>query len=250
MFRRLARHAMPAWVLALVLAVPLWACGSHWVFAKSRRARQAPTKITLTDRTVNLKGGINDALIKTAQERLLKLDDESHDPIWIRISSHGGSVEAGLIFMDTMRGVRSPIYCLVESSAYSMAGNIFVFCDKRYALPHATIMLHEASYGTAGEDPSIRSRLDFITRFLDTMHHQIAERLDMDYTEYRKKLRDGWWMLAHEAKKVGIVQEIVSEIARSPRVTTVTEIKTTRTLKTTTHSAPADAASSKIPKRR
>jgi ATP-dependent Clp protease protease subunit len=159
-------------------------------------------------------------------------------------------VDAGLILIDTMRAIESPVYCVVESKAYSMAAIILTFCERRYALDHATIMLHEASYGTAGEDPSIRSRLDFLTRYLDLLHVQIAKQLGMPVDVYRARIRDAWWLMADEAKKAGVIDEVVDRIDYVTPATEQSETKTTVKLNHTLHDARPTTKGAPIKKRR
>ncbi len=241
---KLARLAL---LLSLIAA--LTACSAGNVHARGKKSKKtASQSITLTDRIVDLNGPITDSMILKAQTKLYKLDEASHEPVWIRINSGGGSVQAGLILLDTMKALKSPTRCLVESKAYSMAAILLVFCDQRYALDHATIMLHEASFGLQGEDPTNRSRMDFITKYLDSIHVEIAQILDMKVNDYRAKLRDAWWLLADEALDAHIIDSIVHHIVYASGVTTVTETKTTRTYSHSKQEAPSQKA--KIPKRR
>lgn len=235
--------------LLLCLTAGLTACSTGNVHARGKKANKSASKsITLTDRVVDLNGSITDTMIMKAQAKLYKFDEASHDPVWIRINSGGGSVQAGLILLDTMKALKSPTRCLVESKAYSMAAILLVFCDERYALDHATIMLHEASFGLQGEDPTNRSRMDFITKYLDGIHVEIAELLDMKVDAYRAKLRDAWWLLADEALDARIIDSIVHHIVYESGVSTITETKTTRTFTVSKHEVAPKKT--KIPKRR
>ena len=90
--------------------------------------------LTLTDRVVDLQGGVKLSGMRAAQKSMLELDAQSDEPIWLRINSPGGSVAAGLVLLDTMQAIDSPVYCVVESRAYSMGAIILTFCEKRYAL--------------------------------------------------------------------------------------------------------------------
>ena len=244
-----------AHLVALVALLFACSCASARTPAKADTPpRAADSKssgtVGLTDRVITLDGGIASSMIKKAQEKVLELDQQSHAPIWVLINSGGGSVEAGLVLIDTMRAVDSPFHCVVESKAYSMAAIILTFCDVRMALEHATIMRHEASYGTAGEDPSNRSRLDFLTRYLDGLHVEIAQRLKMPVDKYRAKIRDAWWLLAPEAYKVGVVHRVVQRIERSKPAVERTEEKTTVTTQVTTHDVPAELLDHGISKRK
>ncbi|MGB0589566.1 MAG: ClpP family protease [Myxococcota bacterium] len=221
-----------------------------WLPAPVEAKEKVPSRVTWSNRTIELNGSISRQMIQSAQSKLLKFDEKSHEPVWIRLNSGGGSVDAGLILIDTMQAVESPVYCVVESKAYSMAAIILTFCERRYALDHATIMLHEASYGTAGEDPSIRSRLDFLTRYLDLLHVEIAKKLNMRVDVYRAKIRDAWWLMAHEAKKAGVIDEVISHIDYVTPATEQSEVKTTVKSNHTQHEAPAAPKQPRIKKRR
>ena len=146
--------------------------------------------IKLTDRMVRLSGAINSKLINKATTKLLELEGESLDPIWLIIDSYGGSVDAGYILIDTIKGMQSPVHAVVVSKAYSMAAIITAYCTKRYIYPHATMMFHEASYGAIGEDPSIRSRVEFNVRYLDRLHRELAKILKLPTKKYRERIRD------------------------------------------------------------
>jgi ATP-dependent Clp protease protease subunit len=209
-----------------------------------------PGVILLTNRFVDLSGTIAQGMITKAQNDLFDLENQSNDPIWLRINSGGGSVEAGLILIDTIKALKSPVFCLVESKAYSMAAIMLVFCDKKYAFEHATIMLHEASYGTMGEDPSNRSRLDFLTRYLDRLHEEIATRIKRPHAEYRPMIRDGWWLLADEAVKAGIIDAIVTSITYRELTPEQTEDKRTFNVQETDRVVPEHLLREKIPKRK
>ena len=206
----------------------------------------AGNPIVISQRLVEIAGGIGFDNMKKAQKEVLELASQGDEPIWIRINSPGGSVDAGLILIDTMKAVKAPIHCIVESSAYSMAAIILTYCDKRYGMPHATFMLHEASYGTAGEDPQNRSKIDFLTKYLDRLHEEIAKNIKMDAKKYRARIRDAWWMLADEAKTVGLIEDVVTNIVYEEVVLEKTEEK--RTVTTTDERDVGDVP--KIPKRK
>ena len=229
----------------VVLAFIAASCGGATAHASAEKGA-----IDLTDRAVEINGSINMGSIKRAQQAFLRFDQESHEPIWLKMNSPGGSVEAGLILIDTFLGLKSPIYCLVESKAYSMAAITLLFCKKKYAYRHATIMLHEASYGTMGEDPSNRSRLDFLTKYLDRLHNELAGLLKMPHDKYRQRIRDGWWLLADEAEKVGIIDSIVTKLNYSELSTEQREDKSTTIVRKSVKTLPERVAPSKIPKRR
>lgn len=241
--------ARPVVALTLALGLASFACASQPARAADPKGGKAVSgpEVVMTNRVIEIAGGIAFENMKAAQKQLLDLDAQGHDPVWLKINSPGGSVDAGLILIDTMKAVESPIYCVVESSAYSMAAILLTFCDKRYGLPHATFMLHEASYGTAGEDPQNRSKLDFLTKYLDRLHEEISKNIKMDLKKYRARIRDAWWMLADEAKAIGLIDDIITNIGYQEVVLERSEEK--KTVSYTEDGEQTKTAPQKIPKR-
>ncbi len=223
--------------LAALMATPA-------IAAEPKRPSGNP--VFISQRVIDISGGIGFDSMKKAQKEVLELASHGDEPIWMRINSPGGSVDAGLILIDTMKAVKAPIHCIVESSAYSMAAIILTYCDKRYGMPHATFMLHEASYGTAGEDPQNRSKIDFLTKYLDRLHEEIAKNIKMDPKKYRARIRDAWWMLADEAKTAGLIEDVITNIVYEEVVLEKTEEK--KTVTTTDERDVGDVP--KIPKRK
>ncbi len=198
---------------SLALALTLTSALASEALAADPKGKAQGKPVVISQRIIDISGGIGFDSMKKAQKEVLELASHGDAPIWIRINSPGGSVDAGLILIDTMKAVKAPIHCIVESAAYSMGAIILSYCDKRYGLPHATFMLHEASYGTSGEDPQNRSKLDFLTKYLDRMHDEIAKNIKMDVKKYRARIRDAWWMLADEAKSIGLIEEVITAVA-------------------------------------
>ncbi len=205
MFARCLGLGFTAWVAAAVVCSAAPALG-----AEPRPSKVSGAQVVISNRLIEVSGGVTFDSMKKVQKELLELAAQGDDPIWLRINSPGGSVDAGLIVVDTMKSVAAPIHCIVESSAYSMAAILLTFCDKKYGMEHATFMLHEASYGTQGEDPQNRSKLDFLTKYLDGLHVEIAKNLKMDLKKYRARIRDAWWMLADEATAIGLIDQVIT----------------------------------------
>ena len=240
-------RSTPALPVAALLAALALGSASPALAADARAPKKAGDAVVLSDRLIELNDAISQPMVKSAQAKLLEFDSQGHEPIWIRINSPGGSVDAGLILVDTMKAVESPIHCIVESKAYSMAAIILTYCDRRYGFPHATYMLHEASYGTVGEDPQNRSKLDFLTKYLDAVHEEIARNIKMDVKAYRARIRDAWWLLSDEALKIGLIDQIITRMTQMEFPVEKTEVK--RTVSSTSELAATPEAP-KIPKRR
>ena len=187
--------------------------------------------IELNDRVVSISGGVSAASIAKVVKKVLEYESLSHDPIWLLMDSFGGSVDAGFILIDLMKSIKSPVYVVVTSKAYSMGAIITVFAEKRYIYRHATMMLHEASYGALGEDPSIRSRIGFNTKYLDRIHDELAKIIKMDVKDYRARIRDAWWVMAEDAVKYNWVDGIVTDVVYTKAPVETIEVKRTRKIK-------------------
>lgn len=253
--RRLAApfrsRSFTALLTALLLAGAA-ACGGATTAhaAKKRSTAKTAGTITLNNRVVDLIGGVNGSQMKGLQKKFLEYASQSNDPIWLRIDSPGGSVGAGLILINTFEAIEAPIHCLVEGKAYSMAAILLTYCDKKYGFRHSTFMLHEASYGSVGDDPSNRSKMDFLTKYLDRLHIEIAKNMGMPVKEYRPKIRDAWWLLADEAQRVGLIDAIVDRIEVEEVATSRTEVKQTVTQSSKGAFYPDGTPIPNIPKRR
>ncbi len=112
----------------------------------------------LRERIIFLGREVDDAIANTicAQMLLLSADDPERD-IMLYINSPGGSVSAGMAVYDTMRFIRNDVATVALGMTASMGQ--FLLCagtaGKRYALPHARIMMHQVSGGIGGTSADI-----------------------------------------------------------------------------------------------
>jgi ATP-dependent Clp protease protease subunit len=159
-----------------------------------------------------------------AQLVLLSLEDPATD-ISLWINSPGGSVTAMLAIADTMRLVPNDVSTVVLGMAYS-AGQFLLCCGtqgKRYALPHAKVLLHQGSAGIGGSAVDIELQADDLRHMRDTVLEIIAERTGKTSQQvFEDSLRDHMFT-AEEARDYGFVDEVVDDFGRlrpAPRRTT------------------------------
>ena len=166
----------------------------------------------LKDRIIILGTDVNDdiANIICAQMLFLEGDDDSKD-IWLYINSPGGSVTAGMAIYDTMQFVRPHVATICMGLAASMGQ--FLLCagepGKRYALPHARVMMHQPSGGIRGQASDIAiqaEQLIYIKRLMAERiaHHsgQTVEQIQLDSERDR-------WFTADQAKDYGIIDNVI-----------------------------------------
>ena len=159
-----------------------------------------------------------------AQLVLLSADDPATD-ISIWINSPGGSVTAMLAIADTMRLLPNDVSTVVLGMAYS-AGQFLLCCGtqgKRYALPHAKVLLHQGSAGIGGSAVDIELQADDLRHMRDTVLAIIAARTGKTVEQvFEDSLRDHMFT-ADEARDYGFIDHVVTDLGQlrpAPRRTT------------------------------
>lgn len=180
----------------------------------------------LGQRILLLDSALDDEIgaLLCAQLVLLSTDDPVSD-ISLWINSPGGSVTAMLAIADTMRLVPNDVSTVVLGMAYS-AGQFLLCCGtegKRYALPHAKVLLHQGSAGIGGSAPDIELQADDLRLMRDTVLGIIAERTGQPVEKvFEDSLRDHMFT-AEEALDYGFLDHVVSDLTQvrpTPRRTT------------------------------
>jgi ATP-dependent Clp protease protease subunit len=150
-----------------------------------------------------------------AQLVLLSADDPTTD-ISLWINSPGGSVTAMLAIADTMRLLPNDVSTVVLGMAYS-AGQFLLCCGaegKRYALPHAKVLLHQGSAGIGGSAVDIELQAGDLRHMRDTVLGIIAERTGRSPAEvFEDSLRDHVFT-AEEARDYGFVDHVVTDLGQ------------------------------------
>jgi ATP-dependent Clp protease protease subunit len=142
---------------------------------------------------------------------LYTLDSMGTDPITMYINSPGGDIAAGLALVNVMLDLRSPVFTFVVGQASSMAAVVAVAGAKRKAYPTARWLLHRGKSSAQGdaEDLAIEAK-EF--RTLDSYADQVvinASAGKIDHKKLGRLQRKNYYMSAEEAKKVGLLDEIV-----------------------------------------
>ena len=165
----------------------------------------------MMDRIIFLGTPIDDYTANTLQAQLLYLD--STDPgkdISIYINAPGGSVYAGLGIYDTMQFIQSPVATICTGMAASMAAVLLVSGaeQKRSALPHSRVMIHQPMGGAQGQASDIEITAREIQKLKRELYTIIA---DHSHTPFDKVWADSdrdYWMTAEEAKEYGMIDRI------------------------------------------
>jgi len=166
----------------------------------------------LKDRIIFLGTPINDDLsnIVVAQLLFLQMEDPKKD-IHVYINSPGGSVTAGLAIYDTLEYVKPDIFTYCIGQASSMAAVLLAAGTKgkRYALPHARIMLHQPWGGVQGQATDISIQANEILRLKDRLNAILAEHTGQDLAKIEEDTDREFFMGPEEAKEYGLLDEVV-----------------------------------------
>ena len=148
-----------------------------------------------------------------AQLLLLSAEDPRRD-ISLYINSPGGSVSAGLAIMDTMRLIPNDVSTLAMGLAASM-GQFLLSAGtrgKRYALPHARVLMHQGSAGIGGTAVDIEIQAQNLEHVRDTVLGLIAEHTGQPISTIQAdSLRDRWFT-AEEARSYGLLDHVVTSL--------------------------------------
>jgi len=166
----------------------------------------------LKERIIFLGTPINDEISNLIIAQLLFLEGEEQKEISMYINSPGGVVSSGLAIYDTMKYIKSPVSTLCVGQAASMAAVLLASgtAGKRYALPHARIMLHQGSAGFQGSMPDIDIQAKEIMRVREIMNEILAKHTGQNVERILKDTDRDFFMSANEAKAYGVIDEVMT----------------------------------------
>lgn len=151
-----------------------------------------------TSRVVVLAGAIGPEAFGIAQ-KINQLSQESEDPIYLIISSPGGSVLDGVQVISAMQASKAPVYTIDVQIAASMAAITFEFGKKRYMVDRSLLMFHEASGGFQGPFNQMKSRFEIFNRLVQKLDIEVATRVGQTPEEFASKLGNEIWLDSEDA---------------------------------------------------
>ena len=166
----------------------------------------------LKDRIVMLSGEVNDQVASTivAQFLFLEAEDPEKD-IYFYINSPGGVVTAGMAIFDTMNYIRPNVATICIGQAASMGAFLLSSGQKgkRYALPHARIMIHQPLGGAQGQASDIQIQAEEILRMKKELNTILAENTGQNLKTLEKDTDRDNFMSAKEALDYGMIDEVL-----------------------------------------
>jgi len=166
----------------------------------------------LKDRIIFLSGGIDDHLANLIIAQLLFL--ESEDPekdIHLYVNSPGGLVTSGLAIYDTIQYLKTPVSTICVGQAASMGAVLLAAGTKgkRYALPHARIMIHQPLGGFQGQATDISIHAQEILRLRDDLNQILALHTGQAIERIAADTERDFFMGSDTAKEYGIIDGVV-----------------------------------------
>ena len=169
--------------------------------------------LLLKERIVFLGTPIDDHVANTIIAQLLYLDREDPDrDIHLYINSPGGQIYAGLAIYDTMRLIRADVSTIAVGVTASMATVLLSAgaSGKRYALPHATVHMHQALGGAQGQARDVEIAAKEILRNNDLIRNILVEQTGQTVEKVQTDFDRDFYMDANQARDYGMVDELLT----------------------------------------
>jgi ATP-dependent Clp protease protease subunit len=168
----------------------------------------------LKDRIIFLGDAIDDTVgnIVIAQLLFLANEDAKKD-IYLYINSPGGNIKDGLAIIDTMNFIKPDVSTITMGMAASMGAMILSAGakGKRYALPNAEVMIHQPLGGAEGQATDIEINARHLLKYKDTLYKMLAKNTGQPIAKIEKDADRNYWMDASEAKKYGIIDDVITK---------------------------------------
>ena len=181
---------------------------------RSERAYDIYSRL-LKDRIIFIGTPIDDNVsnIIIAQLLFLQMEDSDKD-VNLYINTPGGAVTSGLAIYDTMQFVKPDVntYCIGQATSMGALLLAAGTKGKRFALPHARIMIHQPWGGVQGQATDINIQAKEILRLREKINEILAKHTGQPIDKIEKDTDRDYFMAAEESKKYGIVDEVVTSI--------------------------------------
>ena len=166
----------------------------------------------LKDRIVFIGTEIDDFVANAVIAQFLFL--ESEDPekdIQVYINSPGGVVTSGLAMYDTMQYVRCPVSTMCIGQAASMGAVLLSAGHKgrRFALPHARMMIHQPLGGARGQATDIEIQAREIKKMKETLIDILVDATGKNRDELARDIERDFYLSAGQAKEYGLIDEVL-----------------------------------------
>jgi ATP-dependent Clp protease protease subunit len=173
----------------------------------------------LKDRIVFLGTPINDDVANVIIAQLLFLDSEEPEKdIMLYINSPGGIVSSGLAIYDTMQYLHCDVATICMGQAASMGSFLLAAGTKgkRYALPHARVMIHQPLAGFQGQATDIDIHAKEILKTRDTLNELLSKHTGQPIDKIKNDTERDNFMSSPQAKEYGLIDEVLITAKKKP----------------------------------
>jgi ATP-dependent Clp protease, protease subunit len=167
----------------------------------------------LKDRIIFLGTAISDDIANLVIAQLLFLEAEDPDKeINFYINSPGGLVTAGMAIYDTMQYIKSPVATLCMGQAASMAALLLAAGGrgKRFALPHARILIHQPLGGFQGQATDVDIQAREILRLREELNEIMARHTGQAIDRINRDTERDFYMSGGQAKEYGLIDDVIT----------------------------------------
>jgi len=181
--------------------------------ARGERAYDIYSRL-LKDRLIFIVGDVEDHMANLIVAQLLYLESENAEKdIHLYINSPGGSVTAGLSVYDTMQFINCDVSTICCGQAASMGALLMAggAKDKRYALPHSRIMVHQPSAGFQGQATDISIHAKEVLELKARLNEIMAKHTGQPIEKIERDLERDHFMSATEALDYGLVDTVLAQ---------------------------------------
>ena len=169
----------------------------------------------LEDRIVFIGDIVSDQMANSVIAQLLFLQKENKtQDINLYVNSPGGSVTAGLAIYDTMQFVQPDVatYCIGQASSMAAVLLAAGAKGKRFALPHARVMMHQPWGGVRGTAADISIHAEEILKMKSALNRILAKHTGQPLDRIEKETDRDFFLSADEAKAYGLVDDVVATL--------------------------------------
>src|SRR5438876_1468161 len=166
----------------------------------------------LKERIVFIGTPIDDQVANLVVAQLLFLQSEDPDKeIALYINSPGGQVTAGMAIYDTVQYIRPPVSTICIGMAYSMAAVLLAggTTGRRYALPHANILIHQPWGGMQGQASDIQIHAKEILRTREQLNQILAQHTGQPIERVQQDTERDYFLTPESAKAYGLIDDII-----------------------------------------
>lgn len=170
----------------------------------------------LKDRKLILNEEITDDIVEKIIMQIIKFNKEDKDipiekrkPIKLYINTNGGDIEIGLVLCNVIKSSKTPVYGIALGKCYSMGGLILIACHKRFAYPFSAILIHDGSVVVQASTKKAKQAMDFYSGMERKTKEFILQNTKITEEKYNEMYGEEWYMLADEALKWGVIDEII-----------------------------------------